>query len=321
MVSECDIPAAKLLSEKPDKALARAGVYAIYCDANDRYYVGSSKNISIRIKDHLNSLLNSRHYNPRMQHAFSKYGANRFLFQALEVTESTSDALIACERKWIRDLDSVESGFNVMPAANCPLGVIRKDKAPFKAAMLARSRDPNSKNNRKYRFISPSGEEFKGFNIAQFCRDMGFRDGTKNNLLLLAKGRIGSFNGWTSPDSGFKGKPRGSPNAFSFTDSMGVIHAGNNISEFCRSIGVGKCFFAYLIKGMGNTRGWTITPGFSFEKKEKKERVLFSPEGKEHRFISVNAFCRQVGLNIGSVRTFLKSDAIQHKGWRKTPCS
>jgi group I intron endonuclease len=322
MVTECELPPAQFLTEKPDKALARPGVYAILCDANGRYYVGSSKDLRIRARHHFNSLLAGTHHNPRMQHAFSKYGAKRFLFSALEETERDAQSLVECERKWIRDLDAVTSGFNVMPAANCPLGVVRENKANFKAAMKARSEDPNSKNNRKYHFVSPSGESFTGFNVARFCRDMGLTLGMKNNFQKLAKGDIGSYNGWTSPGVGPVGKRRGWPIAYSLTDPNGVVHSGSNISEFCRSIGLHAGFFQHLIKGSRVVSGWTVTPGFVFRKKsEQIEHVLFSPNGLETKFTHVKQFCETHGLNHRCVKLFLASNASQHKGWTKIKCT
>lgn len=274
MVTECELPPAQLLTEKPDKALARPGVYAILCDANGRYYVGSSKDMRIRIRNHFNSLLSGKHPNPRMQHAFSKHGAKRFLFRVLQVTPKDSQALVDCERQWINDLDSVVSGFNVMPAANCPLGVVRQNKDNFKAAAKARSEDPNSKSNRKFKFVSPSGEVVEGFNVARFCRDRGFKKGRANNFNALANGIVRSCGGWTAPDVKPMGRGRGCPRSFSLTDPSGIIHRGDSVPEFCRSMGLPRWFFNHLIKTGSSKLGWTVTPGFIFEKNRRNSPCM-----------------------------------------------
>ncbi len=323
MVTECEIPPVQFLHEKPDKALKGAGVYSIFCDVNGKYYVGSSARMGLRFCQHRDAFLRGDHCNPNMRRAYKKYGSHRFLFKALEFTEKSPEALIACERKWIAALDAVESGFNIMPAANSPLGVLRENKDKFKAAALARSKDPNSRTNRKYKFLSPDGRLFEGFNVAQFCREQGFTIGMKTNLQKLARGDIGSYSGWTSPGIKPFGKRRGWPSAFSFTDKNGVIHTGDNVSEFCRSIGVHIGFFAALIKGMRNQLGWTITPGFVFKKQKQQPEdfCLISPDGEEKRFSSVKVFAAENGLNPRCFRMFLSSNAVQYKGWRKSPCS
>jgi group I intron endonuclease len=50
----------------------KAGVYMMY--GNGHYYVGSSKNIYIRLKEHKNSLKRCKHYNQHLQRVYSKYG-------------------------------------------------------------------------------------------------------------------------------------------------------------------------------------------------------------------------------------------------------
>ena len=50
----------------------KAGVYIMYC--NGHYYVGSSKNIYVRLKEHKNSLKRCKHYNEHLQRVYSKYG-------------------------------------------------------------------------------------------------------------------------------------------------------------------------------------------------------------------------------------------------------
>lgn len=48
------------------------GIYEIWC--GPYFYQGSSKNIELRWKQHLNELRRGKHTNPAMQGAFNKYG-------------------------------------------------------------------------------------------------------------------------------------------------------------------------------------------------------------------------------------------------------
>ena len=50
------------------------GIYKIYCDSNNRTYIGSSNNIERRFKEHLGDLRNNRHSNQYLQNSYNKYG-------------------------------------------------------------------------------------------------------------------------------------------------------------------------------------------------------------------------------------------------------
>lgn len=58
----------------------RPGIYMIFCFGNGRHYIGSSKDIYIRIYAHINTLKNQKHINTYLQNAFDKYGEENFEF-------------------------------------------------------------------------------------------------------------------------------------------------------------------------------------------------------------------------------------------------
>ena len=60
------------------------GIYAIYCIADDKLYIGSSKNIKRRWTRHRAELANNRHCNIHLQRAWTKYGKHLFTFHVLE---------------------------------------------------------------------------------------------------------------------------------------------------------------------------------------------------------------------------------------------
>ena len=64
---------------------ATSGVYKITCTANNRFYVGSSKNIQRRIQVHKHQLRANAHHNPHLQNCFNKYGVGSFTFEVVEL--------------------------------------------------------------------------------------------------------------------------------------------------------------------------------------------------------------------------------------------
>lgn len=116
------------------------GVYAIRCTANDRIYVGSSKNIRCRLNQHRHSLRQGTHHSVLLQRAWKKYGEAAFEFSVLESVADESK-LFGREQVFIDRFDSAHpsKGFNIHPLANGPRGVRRTQaqKDALRAHMLS----------------------------------------------------------------------------------------------------------------------------------------------------------------------------------------
>ena len=76
-----------------------AGVYKIVNKATGQCYVGQSQRVKKRLKEHFRLLRWNKHNNPRLQHAYNKYGSDNFV-GCVEVY---------CEDP--NDLDLVEEAF------------------------------------------------------------------------------------------------------------------------------------------------------------------------------------------------------------------
>lgn len=61
------------------------GIYGIYCLANDKIYIGQSKNICRRWCGHRFQLRKGIHSNPHLQAAWSKYAEAVFSFYILDI--------------------------------------------------------------------------------------------------------------------------------------------------------------------------------------------------------------------------------------------
>lgn len=90
------------------------GVYMVTCIANNRRYIGSSRDIAIRWRDHRYELNHNEHHNPHWQHAWNKYGYQAFEWTVLEGTEATDEALRRREKHWI---DTLHPEFNISQEA------------------------------------------------------------------------------------------------------------------------------------------------------------------------------------------------------------
>lgn len=109
-----------------------SGIYQIRNTETNKCYIGSAKCFRIRFGQHRNKLRKSAHHSPHLQRAWNKHGAEKFVFEILEVCEQSE--LLAREQFW---LDSARPAFNVCPTAGSSLGrkfsQLTKDKIAAKA--------------------------------------------------------------------------------------------------------------------------------------------------------------------------------------------
>ena len=68
-----------------------SGIYSIFNIINNKQYVGSSKNIRRRIKEHYRDLQNNKHHSQPLQNAWNKYGKYSFEFK-MEVVQAYLNA-------------------------------------------------------------------------------------------------------------------------------------------------------------------------------------------------------------------------------------
>lgn len=111
------------------------GVYKITCTANGRFYIGSSINILIRLKEHRNSLVKNKHHSRHIQRCCKKYGIESFVVEVLELC--STDVLLIREQYY---MDTLKPKLNSSPTAGSPLGVKHTDetKAKISAALKGR---------------------------------------------------------------------------------------------------------------------------------------------------------------------------------------
>ena len=100
--------------DKP-KAKPICGIYMIKCIANDKTYIGSSSDVIRRIKTHKRELENGSHNNLLLQHEYTKYGADKFVFKVLD-KDLEEELLLAYEKCYMYKYNSMVKykGYNQM---------------------------------------------------------------------------------------------------------------------------------------------------------------------------------------------------------------
>ena len=81
-----------------------SGIYLIQNLINNKFYIGSSKNIYYRIRGHYHKLFHNNHGNPRLQNAFNKYGVENFIVEVLETNIELGN-LLTVEYTYINKLN------------------------------------------------------------------------------------------------------------------------------------------------------------------------------------------------------------------------
>lgn len=94
------------------------GIYKITNSVDGKIYVGQSKNIYRRWKEHKTELNNKRKNNRHLQYAWNKYKEENFIFCIIE--QCTMDELDSKEDYWINHYNSTNEncGYNVVTGGN-----------------------------------------------------------------------------------------------------------------------------------------------------------------------------------------------------------
>jgi group I intron endonuclease len=115
----------------------KSGIYLIQCITNGRSYIGQSKNLDSRIKDHIYKLRKRKHNNIHLQRTFNKYGESCFLFTELIVCNFEN--LDKYERFYIKLFDCIESGFNMDSGGNLNKSISQDSRKKMSLAKIGKS--------------------------------------------------------------------------------------------------------------------------------------------------------------------------------------
>jgi group I intron endonuclease len=100
------------------------GIYELRCNITNKVYIGSSKNISKRIREHINNLRKNKHGNSYLQRAWKKYSENSFTYKCLENLPRRSNykKILNIEQKYLDSIEpwKEEFGYNINKIADKP---------------------------------------------------------------------------------------------------------------------------------------------------------------------------------------------------------
>lgn len=90
-----------------------SGIYKILNKINNKIYIGQSRNLTKRLIEHKNTLMNNTHFNEHLQRSWNKYGEDNFEIAIIE--NCNIEDLYERENYWINFYNSYDSkyGYNV----------------------------------------------------------------------------------------------------------------------------------------------------------------------------------------------------------------
>lgn len=97
------------------------GVYQIRNIENGKLYIGSSKRIGARKRQHFSDLKCQRHPNRYLQRAYNKYGKDKFIFEVIEFC--SEEDRISEEQYWVNRMQTFHSnkkGYNISEVVDIP---------------------------------------------------------------------------------------------------------------------------------------------------------------------------------------------------------
>ncbi len=140
----------------------KSGVYKITNLINGKFYIGSSKDLNRRKKDHFRILSKGTSHNKILQNAVNKYGIINFKFEIIE--NCTEELLFITEQKFV---DELKPQYNISIAnVAVPTGLPYKDKSLYKKYAEDRLKENNNfgwKSRKIVQLDSKNGNIIKEF--------------------------------------------------------------------------------------------------------------------------------------------------------------
>lgn len=86
-------------------------IYAIKCLENGTYYIGQTKNVYRRLREHVRDLRENRSHNPLLQSDYNKYGEDSFDYEILYIS---NDNLDEKEIEFVNKYREMNSCYNIL---------------------------------------------------------------------------------------------------------------------------------------------------------------------------------------------------------------
>lgn len=130
----------------------RWGIYKITNKVNGKFYIGSSRNIDKRLREHKRELRLNIHINPHLQSAWNKYGSENFTFEIILLIENEEEKT----NKKLRDIETDyilktkcsedEYGYNIIKGGRGSLNIPCSEKTKHKISEANKGKIAWNKN-------------------------------------------------------------------------------------------------------------------------------------------------------------------------------
>lgn len=97
----------------------KKGIYKIVNLKSGKFYLGSTKNLKKRKREHFWALKKNEHNNPYLQNSFNKHGEKHFKFKIIEFVED-KEKLLSVEQRYLDKTDACNRnvGYNINEIAS-----------------------------------------------------------------------------------------------------------------------------------------------------------------------------------------------------------
>jgi|TARA_Y100000592_G_C5423492_1_gene294422 predicted GIY-YIG superfamily endonuclease len=160
------------------------GIYKIYCDGNDKVYIGSSVNVRKRRNHHLHHLRAGDHPNQHLQHSFNKYGEDSFWFSL--VAQCEPKVLLKEEEKQIKEHNSYLEGFNLIETPTTSMLGYKHSEAAKKKMSDARKRAGRVTGSLTPEQVKQMRQKFfDGERVSSLAKEYGIHRKTARHCIYL----------------------------------------------------------------------------------------------------------------------------------------
>jgi len=130
--------------------MSKIVVYKITNIVNNKIYIGSTNNFTVRKQQHIWSLKNKKHRNCLLQRAWDRYGNENFVFEILEEIKNPEEILIR-EQFFLDLFKSYDRniGYNINIIAGSNIGFKMPDSAKEKLRLINLGKKHSEETKRK----------------------------------------------------------------------------------------------------------------------------------------------------------------------------
>lgn len=282
---------------KKDEGPLLQGIYGILCNANGKFYIGSTQNCQTRFGSHFDALKGGWHVNKIMQSCWNKYGAESFSWYWLEDVSGGKKELYFTEQLYFDFFKPwpENNGMNLARSAyGGTKGKLTYEEKNLRVKALYSFNEP-------YRIKSPEGEIHEFYSVSAFADKM---DLGVNSIRDVLNNRKLSHFGWTLPDTILSEK------SFELRSPSGEICKFEDNKSAALEIGVTPPSISTLRRGEINSVNYWTLPTSS----PPKRYSVKSPDGNVFTFLSIAQFRKDHGLPV-SLGKVLSGKAPHCMGW------